>query len=64
MAAFEPLLTCKEIQTLTGIKSRSTIWRRVKQGTFPAPVRMGENTLRWRDQDVRTWLESLPVERY
>jgi prophage regulatory protein len=64
MAAFEPLLTCKEIQNLTGIKSRSTIWRRVKQGTFPAPVRMGENTLRWRDQDVRTWLESLPVERY
>jgi prophage regulatory protein len=64
MIGVEPLLTCKEIQTLTGIKSRSTIWRRVKLGTFPAPVRMGENALRWRDQDVRIWLESLPVERY
>jgi prophage regulatory protein len=64
MTGIEPLLCCKEIMGLTGIKSRSTIWRRVKDKSFPAPIRIGENSLRWRGTDIRDWLESRPVELY
>jgi prophage regulatory protein len=64
MASVEQLLCCKEIMGLTGIKSRSTIWRRVKEKTFPAPIRMGENSVRWRESDIRDWLATLPAELY
>ena len=32
------LLTAKEVLVMTGYKSRTTLWRRVKSGEFPAPI--------------------------
>ena len=39
--------------------SRATIWRWVRGGKFPAPVRLGENVTRWRVADVVEWENSL-----
>ena len=29
------LITCQEVLRLTGIRSRSTIWRKMRKGAFP-----------------------------
>ena len=36
--------------------SDSTIWRRVKNSTFPAPVRLSERVTAWRVEDIRKFL--------
>lgn len=36
--------------------SGSTLWRRVKDGSFPSPVKLSENVKAWRVGDVRVWL--------
>ena len=41
--------------------SRATIWRKVKDGKFPQPVRIGVRGIRWRRADIDQWIASLPV---
>ena len=44
--------------------SRSTLWRRVRDGEFPQPVRLGgakSRAVGWRRTDVERWLEALPA---
>lgn len=36
--------------------SKSTLWRRVKAGDFPAPVRLSAGVTAWRAEDVRRWI--------
>ena len=55
----EVLLTCREVEQRTGL-SRSTISRKVRDGTFPAPVKAGKRALRWRESDIRVWIDSCP----
>jgi len=38
--------------------SRATIWRWVKSGEFPAPIKLAERVTAWKLTDVLTWLES------
>ena len=42
------------IQTLP--ISKASIWRKVKQGTFPAPVKLSVGITAWRTTDIETWL--------
>jgi prophage regulatory protein len=35
-----------------------TLWRRVRSGEFPQPVRLPGRITAWRWGDVRQWLES------
>ena len=42
--------------------SRVTIWRRVKDGDFPKPVRLGgprSRAVGWRRTDIERWLNDL-----
>ena len=41
--------------------SRSTIYAKVKAGTFPAPIRIGARAVAWRLSDLETWLETRPL---
>ncbi|TQE90693.1 MAG: AlpA family phage regulatory protein [Spiribacter salinus] len=34
---------------------RVTVWKWVKEGRFPAPVRLAPSTTRWRASDVEAW---------
>jgi prophage regulatory protein len=36
--------------------SRSTLWRRVKAGTFPEPVKLSARVTVWRAEDLRQWI--------
>ena len=38
--------------------SAKTLWRKVKDGTFPAPVKLGERMTAWKVETVRSWLDS------
>jgi len=39
--------------------SRSTFLSRVKDGTYPQPVRLGERSVAWRVEDIRALIASL-----
>jgi prophage regulatory protein len=58
------LLTAKDVLALTGFKSRTTLYRRARQGRFPSPCTLGANKIRWRASDIHDWMNSLPVRRY
>jgi len=38
--------------------SEPTLWRKVKLGEFPRPVKLGEKITAWRVEDVRSWLSA------
>ncbi len=42
----------------TGLGS-STIYRYIKVGTFPAPLKIGGFSSRWRQSAVSAWMEAL-----
>lgn len=41
--------------------SRSTWWRGVKSGRYPAPVRIGPHMTAWRAEDIRRLIYELGV---
>lgn len=38
--------------------SSATLWRKVKNGSFPKPHKLAENISAWSVAEVRTWLAS------
>jgi predicted DNA-binding transcriptional regulator AlpA len=38
--------------------SASTLWRKVRNGDFPAPVKLSAGITAWRLSDVNEWLTS------
>ncbi len=39
--------------------SKSTWWQGVRDGRFPAPVKLGPKTTAWRVEDIRALIERL-----
>jgi len=60
--------TAKEIQNLVFLRrpaveartglSRSTIYERIKEGTFPAPVPLGTKAVGWIEAEIEEWAEA------
>jgi len=48
------LIRLAEVATMLGI-GRSTIYKYVGEGTFPAPVKVGFRSVRWKLADVLAW---------
>ena len=44
------------VKTRTGL-SRSTIYLRVSQGTFPKPVSLGGRAVGWLEAEIQEWLQ-------
>lgn len=38
--------------------SSATLWRKVKVGDFPQPIKLSERITTWRVEDIRTWMET------
>ncbi len=38
--------------------STATLWRKVKSGDFPQPIKLSERITAWRVEDIRVWMES------
>ena len=39
----------------------TTIYRKMKAGTFPQPVRVGRRRVAWRESDIAAWQAELEV---
>ena len=51
-----------EVSNIVGL-SKSEIHRKVKAGTFPAPVRLGRRCTRWNIAEVENWIRDRLGER-
>ena len=47
----------RAVESRTGL-SRSTIYLRVAEGTFPAPVSLGARAVGWIESEISDWLAS------
>lgn len=50
------ILRLPEIKARTGL-SRSTIYLRVSQKSFPAPVSLGSRAVGWIESELNDWLD-------
>jgi len=41
------------------VLSRSTIYRKIAEGTFPAQIKIGTNGAGWQESDINRWVASL-----
>ena len=53
------LLTRAEVEVRAGL-SRSSLYRLMRQGLFPEPIRVGIRAVRWPSSEVDAWLASRP----
>lgn len=53
----ERILRIKTVLDRTGL-SRSTMYRKMDKGTFPASVKISERCAGWRESDVAAWLHN------
>lgn len=54
------LLSAAQVAIITG-KGISTVWRDVKTGDLPKPIKVGNST-RWRIKDINQWLAQFDAE--
>lgn len=50
----ETFLRLKQVKMLVGL-SRSTIYARIKQGTFPPPISIGYRAVAWTSSSIADW---------
>ena len=53
------LLRRKEVETRCGI-ARTTIYRLMRCGEFPEPLKVGPRAVRWLESEIETWLAERP----
>ena len=51
-----------KVEKLTGL-SRSTIYARIKDGTFPRPVPLGERAVAWLETEISEWQQQCVAAR-
>jgi prophage regulatory protein len=59
-----PILLSPDDLKARGIRySRAQIWRKVKEKTFPPPVRLGENRIAWLSTEIDDWIAAITAAR-
>ncbi len=54
------ILRKKEVLKIIG-RSESSLYRDMQAGRFPKPVRLGQNSVGWKEDAIRAWLDDLPA---
>ena len=57
------MLNAREVVERVGLH-RSTIWKKVRAGTFPAPIQLAENKIGWPETEISGWIEQQPRRTY
>lgn len=60
-APAERLLRLPEVEGLVGLR-KSKLYDLVKQGQFPAPVKLGPRSVRWRASAILKWIDGLKTD--
>jgi prophage regulatory protein len=58
--AADRLLDKRAVEERTSLDI-TTIYRRIKVGAFPQPVRLGRRRVAWRESDIAQWQDRLEV---
>ena len=56
------LMTRQDVEKMLSL-GRSTIYRGMKEGWFPLPIRIGPRAVRWKRSEVEAWLEARPIAK-
>ena len=51
------ILRMPDLVLRTGL-SRTTIYRKIKEGTFPAQLRISDHCCGWRESSLERWMEN------
>lgn len=57
----ERLVTMADIRTLSGGLSHTYIYKQVKNGALPPPIKIGRSS-RWKYADVKSWLATFTAQ--
>ena len=57
MPAPDRIVRLNTVLARTGL-SRSTIYRKIAEGTFPAQLRISVNGAGWRESDINRWVDN------
>ena len=53
------LLRREEVESRVGL-SRTTLYRKMREGSFPEPVQVGARAVRWPAREIEAWLACRP----
>lgn len=56
------ILRRKQVEVRTGL-SRSTIYLRIQEGTFPKSIRLGPRAVGWIESEIEAWLAACIADR-
>lgn len=57
----ESLLRLPQVEAMVGLK-KSKVYSLLQEGRFPAPVRLGPRSVRWKASAVRAWIDGLKTD--
>lgn len=58
MPTAHQLLRLPEVEALVGLK-KSKIYSLIQDGDFPLPVKLGARAVRWKANDIQSWIGNL-----
>lgn len=50
------IMRIREVMETVGI-GRATIYRLLSRGDFPKPLKLGERSIGWREDEIQNWIE-------
>ena len=53
------LLRREEVEARTGLAT-TTIYRKMREGTFPEPIQVGVRAVRWPASEIEAWIAERP----
>lgn len=56
------ILRMRDVLNRTGL-SRSTIYRKIQEGTFPCQIEIGKHCCGWREASINRWISNPPAYR-
>ncbi|MGJ7513538.1 helix-turn-helix transcriptional regulator [Pseudomonas baetica] len=59
--SIDRFLRLDEVLHITGL-GRNTVYRRIREGTFPKQVRIGPNSVAWRQSAIAQWMLDVTLE--
>lgn len=57
-ADLDRLLPMRAVIELTSL-SKATIYRKIADGTFPRPLKIGKSRVAWRESEIAAWIAGL-----
>ena len=58
------IISSKKVMRRLDVRSRATLWNRVKAGTLPPPVEVGGQQIGWYEDEIDAKINGLPRVNY